>query len=80
MIICRTRQSVIVFVLDLVALLSNNCSNLTDAQHPLGMHSPTVFVFVGGIKVIKEMDPDIQSWKERMNYISVLRLNCLEKA
>ena len=57
----------------------NNHSDLTDAQHPLGMHPPTAIVFVGRIKVIKELDPDIQSWQERMNCISVLHLNCLEK-
>ena len=53
------------FVLDLVAPLANNHSDLTVAQHPLGMHPPTAIVFVGGINVIKELDPDVH-WQERM--------------
>ena len=68
------------FVLDQVAPLVNNHSDLTVAQHPLGMHPPTAIVFVGGINVIKELDQDIQSWQERMNCTSVMHVSCLEKA
>ena len=48
------------FVLDLVTPLMYDHSDLTDTLHPLRMHSPTALVFAGRIKVIKQLDPDIQ--------------------
>ena len=58
----------------------NNHPDLTNAQHPLGMYPASDIVFKGIIKVIKELDPDLQSWQERINCISVLHLNCSDKA